>query len=317
MQKIHNRDSGQGTCCVLRPAWGRLLLGVAQLAMPSLALPLTASADEPGRIGRPDRPRYACVADVAYLQEIGRQVATEQPVTSLAASAEGVYAVVGGALHLLQGGLLEPLTAAPDEVRRLFRPNDSVWCTTDDATYRIAPGVFEKLFDEPFVDMCFHRGRVHGATARDVYRFDEGRFVNVRPELGWLSSDSTVTMADGSQVLMRPVTIGPIQHLASYHDTLHLLRPSGLALLDGKVFQTEPIDWGTMPSTQRRDMLTVGSRLCFATDRGVAILRGAALTALDGEDGLPYEDATCLAKGFDGDLWIGTTAGAIRKVGAA
>ncbi|HNT89806.1 MAG TPA: hypothetical protein PKL84_18230, partial [Candidatus Hydrogenedentes bacterium] len=59
--------------------------------------------------------------------------------------------------------------------------------------------------------------------------------------------------------------------------------------------------------------LSLGSCLYVATDRGVAVLRGMALTALQGKDGLPYEDTTCLARGFDGDLWIGTTRGAIRK----
>jgi hypothetical protein len=44
------------------------------------------------------------------------------------------------------------------------------------------------------------------------------------------------------------------------------------------------------------------------------VLRGMALTALRGSDGLPYEDTTCLSQGFDGDLWIGTTRGAIRKL---
>src|SRR5690606_26942404 len=74
-----------------------------------------------------------------------------------------------------------------------------------------------------------------------------------------------------------------------------------------------PVDWGELPSTNTRDMLAQGSRLYVTTDRGLAVLRGMALTALRGPDGLPYEDTTCLAEGFDGDLWIGTTRGAVRK----
>jgi hypothetical protein len=38
------------------------------------------------------------------------------------------------------------------------------------------------------------------------------------------------------------------------------------------------------------------------------------MTAVRGEHGLPFEDLTCLAKGFTNDLWIGTTRGAIRQV---
>ena len=55
--------------------------------------------------------------------------------------------------------------------------------------------------------------------------------------------------------------------------------------------------------------------MLIPTDRGVAVLRGAALTSITGKNGLPYEDTTCLAAGFDGDVWIGTTKGAIRNVG--
>jgi len=122
-------------------------------------------------------------------------------------------------------------------------------------------------------------------------------------------------MEDGSQVLVDPVRIGPIERIASYSGTLHLLRPNGLALLDGTTFVEEPADWGAMPSTEHRDMLARGSRLLVATDRGLAVLRGAALTTVTGKDGLPYEDVTCLESGFDGDLWIGTTTGAIRNIG--
>src|SRR5262249_45365818 len=74
-------------------------------------------------------------------------------------------------------------------------------------------------------------------------------------------------------------------------------------------------DWGMLPSPVTRDLLAQGSRLFIATERGVAVLRGMAMTALRGPDGLPYEDTTCLAAGFDNDLWIGTTRGAIRTAG--
>lgn len=37
-----------------------------------------------------------------------------------------------------------------------------------------------------------------------------------------------------------------------------------------------------------------------------------SLTQIRGEQGLCYEDTTCLAKGFGDELWIGTSRGAIR-----
>ncbi len=143
----------------------------------------------------------------------------------------------------------------------------------------------------------------------------DGKFVDIKPKSGWLSSDTTVQMADGSQVLVDPVQIGPIERIASYSGTLYLLGHGHLRLLDGAIYVTEPVDWGTLPSREQRDVLSHGSRLLIATDRGVAVLRGAALTTLAGKNGLPYEDTTCLVPGFAGDLWIGTTTGAIRNVG--
>ena len=45
----------------------------------------------------------------------------------------------------------------------------------------------------------------------------------------------------------------------------------------------------------------------------MGVLRGMSLAQLRGEQGLCYEDTTCLARSFGGDLWIGTSRGAIRK----
>jgi hypothetical protein len=63
-----------------------------------------------------------------------------------------------------------------------------------------------------------------------------------------------------------------------------------------------------------RDALSVGSRIYFATDRGLGELRGMSMISIRGEQGLCFEDTTCLAPGFTNDLWIGTSRGAIRMV---
>jgi len=121
-------------------------------------------------------------------------------------------------------------------------------------------------------------------------------------------------MEDGSQVLADPVHIGPIDRIASYSGTLYILAPGGLALFDGRIVNRDFIDWGTLPSPDTRDMLSYGSRLFISTSRGLGVLRGAALTALKGKDGLPSEETTCLEAGFGNDIWIGTTRGAIRML---
>jgi len=269
----------------------------------------------PPAIAAPENRLYEAVADNVYLQEIGTQIVTTQPVTALAVYDQTLYAVLDGILHTLQDGRLKPLDEAPRGMRRLFVLAGALWGTTSEGVYRFMDGKLTRVFDHPMVDLCIHRGHVYGATRDDVYRFEEDGPVNIMPQRGWLSSDSTVVMADGSQVLVNPVSIGPIRRIASYSGTLYLLRSDGLALLDGDVLQSQPVDWGMLPSDRLRDMRAAGSQLLISTDRGVAVLRGAALTTLTGREGLPYEDTTCLAPGFAGDLWIGTTTGAIRKVG--
>ncbi|MEO2048321.1 MAG: hypothetical protein ABGX16_17355, partial [Pirellulales bacterium] len=270
----------------------------------------------------PEVRLYESVADNEYLQEVGTQIVTQHPVTALAAYGQTLYAVLDGSLHELRDGKLQLVKQAPGGVKRLFVLNETLWGTTlwgttADSVYRYRDGSLTKVFTGSMVDLCVHLGHVYGASRNEVYRFEEGKFVNIKPDTGWLSSDSTVVKADGSQILVNPISIGPIHRIASYSGTLYLLRPNGLALLDGDVLQSQPVEWGMLPSDHLRDMLALGSQLQISTDRGLAVLRGAALTTLTGKDGLPYEDTTCLASGFAADQWIGTTTGVIRKVGDA
>jgi hypothetical protein len=53
-------------------------------------------------------------------------------------------------------------------------------------------------------------------------------------------------------------------------------------------------------------------RLWFASPQGVGCLDGDDWTLYTGDDGLPYNDFTCIAAGQDGAVWFGTHIGAIR-----
>lgn len=265
--------------------------------------------------GNPAHPLWKPVADDVYLQEVGEKVPTDQPVTSVAVLGDALYAVIGGAVHTLRNGVLEEVGGAPQGIVRLRALDGALWSATSQGAYRFSGSAWQRVDDRAFVDFCVHLGAVYAATRDELFRFENGAFVSAKPEGGYLSSDSTVVMEDFSQVLADPVLIGPVVRIASYSGTLYLLRSRGLGLIDGKTFVPDPIDWGMLPSPNTRDMLARGSRLYVATDRGVAVLRGMAMTTLRGGDGLPYEDTTCLAEGFDDDLWIGSTRGAIRKVG--
>ncbi len=288
-----------------------LTVGLA-LAMLVSTVIACAGGDAPEQ--RKER-RWKPVADEVYLQEFGERAPTQQPVTEIEAHGKDVYAVVGGKLMALRSGNLEAVAGAPSGITRMRSLDGSLWASTADAAYRLTDGAWKQVASNAFVDFCMHLGAVHAATRDDVYRFDGTAFKNIRPESGYLSSNSTLLMEDFTQVIADPIRIGPIERIASYSGTLYLLGGGRISLLEGITFVPDPIDWGMMPSRTGRDMLALGSRLCVATDRGVAVLRGMALTAVRGEDGLPDEDTTCLAEGFDGDLWIGTKRGAIRQTG--
>lgn len=277
-------------------------------------IPLLAPAAQAGADVESRRLRKP-VPDEPYLQEIGQRIATDKPVTAVAVYQDTVFAVASGAMKVLREGFLGDAAGAPAAVKRLRSLGGVVWASAESGTYRFAGDAWARVHEKPFVDFCVHLGQVHGATSDEIFRFADGKFVSLKPAGGYLQNDTTMIMEDGTQVLTDPVEIGPIERIASHSGTLYLLRPGGLALLEGKTLVENPVDWGALPSPVTRDMLAVGSRVYVATDRGVAVLRGMALTSLRGADGLPYEDTTCLAAGFDEDVWIGTSRGAIRKVG--
>jgi hypothetical protein len=253
------------------------------------------------------------VPDEVYLQELGEQIPTDKPATSVAVYDQKPYVVVGGIFKELRDGALVEVPEAPKNVRRLRALGGALWAIAPDGLFRFATNHWSRIDSRAFTDLSLHLGRVCAATRDELFRFDGDRFLSLRPTNGYLSSDVTLAREDFSQVLPDPVEIGPIERIASYSGTLYLLRPGSLALIESKTFVPDPVDWGVLPSPVTRDMFSLGSRLYVATDRGLGVLRGMAMTALRGSDGLPYEDATCLAQGFDDDLWLGTTAGAIRQ----
>src|SRR5699024_9290941 len=142
----------------------------------------------------------------------------------------------------------------------------------------------------------------------------DGKFMPTRPEEGYSNSSITNLMPDGSQVHIEPVKLGPISRIASYNGTLYFLKNGKLNTLNGSATTQDFIDWGSLPTKGLNDMVTLGNSLMIGTSRGLAELRGAAVKILKGEDGLPIEETTCLVKGFDDDLWIGTEKGAARML---
>ena len=255
------------------------------------------------------------VPDNIYLQELGEKIPLDKPATSIAVFNDQCYVVVEGSIHMLSGESIHPVMSVPVDVKRLKSMNGTLWALSENGIYSLKENDWQKIADLEFVDICMHLGVLHAATREEVYRLENNKFIDIKPETGYLSSDITMLMEDGSQVLADPVQIGPIDRIASFSGTLYVLGPGGrLALFDGKIVNQDFVDWGTLPSPNTRDMLSSGSRLFISTNRGLGVLRGAALTSLKGEDGLPFEETTCLEAGFENDIWIGTTRGAIRML---
>jgi len=265
--------------------------------------------------GQTDEKFWTPAADDVYLQEVGHKIHSKKPIEGIGISEDQVYAIINQQLHMLNGDQFDLQKNAPQNVERLIAADGKLWSLTADGIYKLDRKKWKKIDNQHFVDLCVHHGVLHAATREEIFKLDNDRLISIKPEGGYYNSDITMLMEDGTQLHADPVRLGPIDRLASYAGTLHVLRPGALVQFDGKVVNTDFIDWGQLPSGNTKDLLSLGSRLYITTDRGLAELRGASLKNYKGEDGLPVESTTCLTRGFENDIWIGTTRGAVRKVG--
>jgi hypothetical protein len=280
----------------------------------NLILFILASSIVAGDLFQTSHRLWNPAADDVYLQEVPDKIPTTNPVLSIAQYEGTCYSLINNSIYLLKETNLHRMKAGLSGVKRLITKDGNLWALSSEGLFRLKNKKWQKVDAREFVDLCMHLGTLHGATRDDVFRLENDKFLSIQPEGGYLSSDKTVVMEDGTQILADPVRIGPIRRIASYSGTLYVLRPGELVLFDGRIVAENFIDWGALPSYQTNDLLSLGSRLFISTTRGLAVVRGASMTTLTGKNGLPYEQTTCLTKGFENDVWIGTTKGAIRML---
>jgi hypothetical protein len=252
--------------------------------------------------------------DYVYLQESVRKISTDKPAEGIGLGGGVCMVLTGGRIYHIEKDILIPEKGSPEGVKRLVSAGGDLWALTASGICRYASGKWQKVDDREYTDLCVHSGVVHAASSDELYRFENGKFISIKPEGGYNSSDMTVIMEDGSQVHAEPVKLGPILRIESHTGTFYILEPGRLVLFDGLTVNRDFIDWGTLPSRYVFDLLNYGNRIFVATGRGLGVLRGSSLTLINGRDGLPVEKTRCLAKGFDNDLWIGTENGAIRMM---
>ncbi|MFO7824216.1 MAG: hypothetical protein R6V72_09780 [Cyclobacterium sp.] len=168
------------------------------------------------------------VADKVFLQEKSEILTTPSAVTQVAILSGRSYAVLDGKLQELKADGLQPVSEGPAGISKLEVLDHSAWVMASSGFYRFAGNSWEKLSDDNFVDVCLHLGKVHAATRDAIYVYEQGKLTDIEPNGGYLSSDVTMLMEDGTQLLADPVKLGPITSIASYSGTLHVLRPGQL-----------------------------------------------------------------------------------------
>jgi hypothetical protein len=251
--------------------------------------------------GSNTHPLWRPVPDEVFLQDVGRKITTGGPLNAVAVFDGKVYTGSDKGLFKLNGDKLDPVAEIHEPVNRLVATSDALWVLTGHGLHRYRSGAWKKISDEPVADMTEHLGEVLAANGNHLWRVTGEKLESL--------STNNAPFA--------------ITRLVSHCETLYVQGGDRLTFVNGQRFGGLDVfsfpadqgwDWGELPSRTVRDVLSLGSTLYFATDRGLGIWRGMSMTTVRGEHGLCYEDTTCLARGFTNDLWIGTTRGAIRMV---
>lgn len=256
------------------------------------------SADTPGS------GRWQGVADTEFLQETGRQIPFDQPLTAVAAEADAVWVGTAQGLYRVQGETLAPVAGWSGPVRRLVRAGGVVWALTGGGAFRHEANAWRRVTEEPVTDLTDHRGTVVLGAGRRLWTWSK-------------EASALKPYAEAAAPFS-------LERVVSHQESLWVLGEGRLTTLRAGVFggrdaygfpADQVWDWGALPSPRVRDVVGLGNRLVLATDRGLGELRGMSLTTVQGAQGLPYEDTTCVAAGFTNDLWIGTSRGVIRQIG--
>lgn len=246
-------------------------------------------------------PPAPAVLDTVYLQEVGRRFPNREPLTSVVAIEGGVFAGSSKGLYQLFDNGLGPISTVNAAVHRLVADGKSAWALTSTGLFRGDITQWQKLSGERFTDLALFQGQTYLAAGKRLFVWTNG--------------------------IAHPLATNEspfeIQRLVPHCESLYLTGSGRVSFFENGSFGGKDMygfpadlgwDWGELPSPITRDALSLGSRLFLATDRGLACVRGMVLSTLRGDQGLPFEQLTCLAAGFTNDLWIGTTKGAIRMI---
>ena len=263
----------------------------ARLILTALGLAASAQAELP----IPKDPQWTPVRDDVYLQEFEGRLETTEPLLAAAVYENVLYVGTQHGVQRLQGDALVPAGGPEGGVKRLRTLKSALYAFAERSLWRLSESGWKKLAEESFVDGCVHGSGVVLASPTHLYAVD--------------SDNLTALHQDPSSL--------PILGVASYAETIYVRHANQLTLFQAGRFDARDVqEWGQLPSgATTRDVLALGSRLLVATDMCLAVLRGMSWSSITGNEGLCYEDTTCVTAGFEKqDFWIGTTRGLIRAV---
>jgi len=240
-----------------------------------------------------ENPLWQPIVDSVYLQEIPTLVPTDQALHSVAIHEGSIYVGDVNGVALLVDEQLTRQSGPTGAVQILKSLNDALYASGPNGLWALAQSGWSQITDKSVADFCLHNGQIVLASGKDLFAVTDDGLLQISKDgrtnlLGVESYSGTVYVHDGKQV----------------------------GLLTGdRILYRDIADWGRLErGCTVKDLLAIGSRLYVATDEGLGLLRGMTWYHIDGDDGLCYEDTTCLAVGFDRDLWIGTARGAIRNL---
>lgn len=233
------------------------------------------------------------VIDDVYLQEVGYQIPTDFALNAVAVQGSEVFCGADTGLFRLEGhGTLVAVAGAPaGPILRLESIGGVIFAFTDAALHLLREGTWTALGAGRYYDVDLYLGETVVCSETQIFAVREGQLVPLP------GADAPVKM----------------RAIAPYAESLYCLGLDRLLVYDGKSIEmTRVTDFGAMPSKDLRDLLPMDNRLLVATYFGMGIVRGAAVTQLLGQDGLPYNACLALSPGFSGDYWIATPKGAVR-----
>ncbi|MBI2432794.1 MAG: hypothetical protein HYV26_07990 [Candidatus Hydrogenedentes bacterium] len=262
-------------------------------------------------------PLWEPLKDEVYLQEVSSAIATSTPLTSVEVYRDKVYAGAENGLFEVVGTELRPVSAIEGAILRLRVFTDQIWAATS------ARAEHEFGWNKVVVG-----DQLWIATSAGLWRNDDRGWIKVaagkvldmclfRDEVVFLSENQLFRVTKTGPEPLTQQGHATLLGVTPYAGTLYVHDGKRIGLLqNGEISFDYIADWGHLePGVTTRDIFGRGSRLYVATNEGLGVLRGMTWYMSRGEDGLCYEDTTCIVPGFDNDLWIGTMRGAIRNVG--